>query len=259
MYHFVNLMQLASVSLYFKTLVKLHNLKEGDEFTISLPLDIRKSHMLFFINVIQNAAPFLHRLILPLSVEEIFLLTDYFQIDSIFIELSDMFYADLKYGSHYLKILLEYRGISDPITMAFLDKMSKYFHTTPDKISRNLGPNFSSIHKLKNHLRSSRRFTEFHQSIQRETYCYICQETLTYRCYQPGLVKDAFLATCCGSPIHIPCISVFQLLDNCPLCTTELRGGRPNMSDQSRFQTIRRNRYREFYKIPFSHQLPSLP
>ena len=215
--------------------------------------------MLFFMNVNQNAAPFLLRLILPLSVEEIFLLTVYFQIDSIFIEHSNMFYADLKYGPHYLKILIEYRGISDPITMAFLDKMSKYFHTTTDKISRILGPNFSSIHKLKNHLRSSRRFTEFHQSIQKKTYRYICQETLTYRCYQPGLVKDAFLATCCGSPIHIQCIPIFQLLENCPLCTTELLEGRPNMFAQSRFQTIRCNCYREYYKIPFSHQLPSLP
>ena len=122
MYHFVNLMQLASVSLYFKTLVKLHNLKEGDEFTISLPLDIRKSHMLFFINVIQNAAPFLHRLILPLSVEEIFLLTDYFQIDSIFIELSDMFYADLKYGPHYLKIYLNIVEFPIPLQWRFLTK-----------------------------------------------------------------------------------------------------------------------------------------
>ena len=40
MYHFVNLMQLVSVSLYFKTLVKLHDLKEGDEFDISLPFHI---------------------------------------------------------------------------------------------------------------------------------------------------------------------------------------------------------------------------
>ena len=39
MYHFVNLMQLVSVSLYFKTLVKLHDFKEGDEFDISLPFN----------------------------------------------------------------------------------------------------------------------------------------------------------------------------------------------------------------------------
>ena len=170
-----------------------------------------------------------------------------------------MFYAYPKCGPHYLKILIDYRGISDPITMAFLDKMRKYFHTTPDKISRFLGPNFSSIHKLTNHLRSSRRFQEFHQSIQKKNYCYICQETITYRCYQPGLIKDAFLAKCCGSPIHIQCIHIFKLLENCPLCTTELLEGRPNMIAQSRFQTIRCNRYREYYKIHFSHQLPLPP
>ena len=58
MYHFVNLIRQVSGSLYFKTLIKLHDLKEGDAFDISLPFHIRKSHMLFFINVMQNAAPF---------------------------------------------------------------------------------------------------------------------------------------------------------------------------------------------------------
>ena len=65
MYQFVNLMQLVSVSLYFKTLVNLRNLKEGDEFDISIHFSIQKSHVLFFINVLQHAKPHLYRLIMP--------------------------------------------------------------------------------------------------------------------------------------------------------------------------------------------------
>lgn len=256
MYHLVNLMQLVSVSLYFKTLVKLHNLKEGDDVDISIPFNIRKSHVLFFINVIQHAEPYLYRLIMPLSVEEIFLLSDFFQIDSIFLELSEMFHADLKYGPHYLKILIEYRGISDPMTMGFLDKMSNHFKTTPDKILKILGPKFTAVHKLKNHLRSSKRFTEFHQSIQKQAFCFICREMITYRSYQPCSVKDAFLATCCGNPIHIHCIDKFKLFQTCPLCTSDLQEGRPYIESQTCFKTLRRNKYRDYYKIPFSYHLP---
>ena len=70
-----------------------------------------------------------------------------------------MFYADLKYEPHYLRILFEYRGIADPMTTGFINKMSKYFQATSDKIIKILGHNFNSILlKLKSHLRSSKRF-----------------------------------------------------------------------------------------------------
>ena len=82
------------MSLYFKTLVKLRNLKEGDKFVISIPFNIRKSHVLFFINVIKHAKPHLYSLIMLLCLGVIFLLTDFFQID-IFIKLNEMFCADL--------------------------------------------------------------------------------------------------------------------------------------------------------------------
>ena len=78
------------------------------------------------------------------------------QIDNIFLELSEMFYADLKYGPHYLRILIEYRGIANPMTTGLINKMSKYFQTTSDKIINVLGHSFMSIRKLKKHFRSSK-------------------------------------------------------------------------------------------------------
>ena len=256
MYQFVNLMQLVSVSLYFKTLVKFHNLKEDDELDISNPFNIRKSHVLFFINVIQHAKPYLYRLIMPLSLEEIFLLTDFFQVEDIFIELNELFYADLKYGPHYLKILIEYRGITDPMTTGFIENISKHFRTSPFNIIATLGHNLNSVHKLKNHLRSSKRLQEFHESMQKQTCCFICKDIVTYRSYHPCLVKDAFLATCCGNPIHSHCIDEFKVFQRCPLCTTDLCDGRPNIQNQISFQALRRNAFRDHYKIPFSHHLP---
>ena len=94
-------------------------------------------------------------------MEEIFLLTDFFQIDDIFSQLNEMFCADLKYGPHYLKILIEYCGFADPMTTRFIDKISMHFQTTSDNVIHALGHNFNSIHKPKNHLRSSKRFQEF--------------------------------------------------------------------------------------------------
>ena len=96
-----------------------------------------------------------HRLMMPLSVKGIFLSADFYQIDNIFLELSEMFYADLRYGLHYQRILIEYRRITHPMTTGLIDKMSKYFQTTTGKIIIVLGHNFISIHKLKKHFRSS--------------------------------------------------------------------------------------------------------
>ena len=150
---------------------------------------------------------------MPLSMEEIFLLTDFFPVDDIFLELNEMFYADLKYGPHYLKILIKYHGITDPMTTGFIDNISKHFKTSSLNIIALLGHKFNSIHKLKKHFRSSERLQEFHESIQKQkqTCCFICQEIVTYRSYHPCLVKDAFLATCCWNPIHNHCIDEFKI------------------------------------------------
>ena len=257
MYYLVNIIQLVAVSEYFKNLASIQQLKEGDTFDTSFPFHIKKSHALYFLNVIQNAQPYLRRLILPLSLEEIFLLTDYFQVDCIFKELSDMFSADLKNGPLYLKLLIHYRGITDPLTAGFLQSMSDSFGTTQDNIVKALGPNLTSLHKLKTHLRNLKRFSEFHKSIEKQAVCFICHETVMYRAYQPFLIKDAFLATCCGNPIHINCIESFKSFPRCPLCTTELVQGCANIDTQTRFQAIRRNIFRDHYRIPFDYHLPS--
>ena len=40
MYQFINIMQLVSTALYFKTWVKLHNIKKSDEIDIWIPFNI---------------------------------------------------------------------------------------------------------------------------------------------------------------------------------------------------------------------------
>ena len=140
-----------------------------------------------------------------------------------------MFYAKLKFGPHYLKILIKYRGITDPMTIEFIDNISKHFRTSSSNIITTLGHNFNSVHKLKKHLRSSKRLQEFHESIKKQTCSFICQEIVTYRSYHLCLVKDAFLATCCGNPIHNHCIDEFKVFQRCLLCTTDLRDGRPSI------------------------------
>ena len=53
--------------------------------------------------------------------------------------------------------------------------------------------------------------------------------------------------------MHIECINVFKSFEQCVMCSTELCEGRPNIVTQSRLRAIRRNAFRDYYKIPFSH------
>lgn len=256
MYHIVDLIALINISGYFKCLAHYDGIKSGDDFSITLPFKIQKRRISYFLYTVQTQGPHYFKLSVLLPLDDIFLLADFFQIESLFSEFEYWFQNDLKLGAKYLEMLLTYYGQKHPQTKFFINLLSNNFHTEPHKITSALGPNLISFSKLKNHLRNSKRSARFNIKAQREKRCFICKQSVFYRYYAPLLIKDAYMSPCCGSVFHIGCLEDYKALFSCPICITDLELGKPNIFLEKELSTRRRKERRMLNGIPEFADLP---
>lgn len=254
----INLTRCAKISGYFKSLIEVDKKKEGDIINVSFPDSIQRKSVLSFLAILQTHQPFLSLLLFDLQLKEVFHLADFFDTPCIFKELATHYGSDFRLSPDYLALLLKTFGPTYPLTQDFLQHLSLVFVTTPAKILSTLGPDYSALHKLKNHLRESLRASSHHDRIRKQSTCPICNGAIIYRQCQPHIIKDAAQTPCCGTPLHETCTQVFTSKLTRPVCTTDLWFGNPDTFLEKHTTYVKRKFVRQANQIPDGFRLPKL-
>lgn len=271
-----NLLTLAERSFYFGAFARYHapeltmiqgkgessNKRDYKQHTLQITFPDTVSYLtcLRFLLILQTQPPFVSRLLTYVSIPDLFTLCEFFIVDCIHVEIHNSYSRDLRVAPQYLYILIHNYGLSHPATFQFLQRVSDSFLTPYYRILDILEyPANSNLQGIIDYLRHQRRAMLYNSRPITSSFCCVCENIIYYHRLQPHAVRYAALTPCCGSPLHTACVvTLKKYLFSCPVCSTDLWQGKPDMRLESTIVTGLRHLHRQQNGIDTDIQLPKL-